>query len=89
MAIIYYEIKFTINNHKVRMERDVFNGKRLWYFRYEMNDLDVKSLDSMKKQSVSYKLHMYDCLRANKSLWGIEGRVPFLDKAFLCNEHQP
>ena len=29
------------------------------------------------------KLHMYDCLRANKSLasWGIEGRVPFLDKA--------
>lgn len=31
------------------------------------------------------KLHMYDCLRANKSLaaWGIEGRVPFLDKEFL------
>ena len=31
------------------------------------------------------KLHFYDCLRANKSLmaWGIEGRVPFLDKEFL------
>lgn len=31
------------------------------------------------------KLHQYDCLRANKSLaaWGIEGRVPFLDKEFL------
>jgi asparagine synthase (glutamine-hydrolysing) len=31
------------------------------------------------------KLHLYDCLRANKSLaaWGIEGRVPFLDKEFL------
>jgi asparagine synthase (glutamine-hydrolysing) len=31
------------------------------------------------------KLHQYDCLRANKSLaaWGIEGRVPFLDKAFI------
>ncbi len=31
------------------------------------------------------RLHMYDCLRANKSLaaWGIEGRVPFLDKEFL------
>lgn len=30
-------------------------------------------------------LHMYDCLRANKSLaaWGVEGRVPFLDKEFL------
>jgi len=31
------------------------------------------------------KLHLYDCLRANKSLaaWGIEGRVPFLDKEFM------
>ncbi len=32
-----------------------------------------------------FKLHMYDCLRANKSLaaWGVEGRVPFLDKDFM------
>jgi len=32
-----------------------------------------------------FKLHQYDCLRANKSLaaWGIEGRVPFLDKEFM------
>lgn len=31
------------------------------------------------------KLHLYDCLRVNKSLaaWGVEGRVPFLDKAFM------
>ena len=31
------------------------------------------------------KLHQYDCLRANKSLsaWGVEGRVPFLDKGFI------
>ena len=31
------------------------------------------------------KLYLYDCLRANKALcaWGVEGRVPFLDKAFL------
>ncbi len=31
------------------------------------------------------KLHLYDCNRANKSLaaWGIEGRVPFLDKEFM------
>lgn len=31
------------------------------------------------------KLYLYDCLRANKALmsWGIEGRVPFLDKEFL------
>ena len=38
--------------------------------------------ESFRKLS---KLHYYDCLRANKSLsaWGIEGRVPFLDKEFL------
>ncbi len=31
------------------------------------------------------KLHMFDCLRANKSMsaWGIEARVPFLDKNFM------
>lgn len=31
------------------------------------------------------KLYLYDCLRANKSLaaWGVEGRVPFLDKDFM------
>ena len=30
-------------------------------------------------------LHQYDCLRANKSTfaWGLEARVPFLDKAFI------
>ena len=38
--------------------------------------------ETMRKIS---KLHLYDCLRANKSLsaWGVEGRVPFLDKEFL------
>ena len=42
----------------------------------EFHDETVRKLD---------KLHMYDCLRANKSLaaWGIEGRVPFLDKEFM------
>ncbi len=31
------------------------------------------------------RLHLFDCLRANKSMaaWGIEARVPFLDKEFL------
>jgi asparagine synthetase B (glutamine-hydrolysing) len=30
-------------------------------------------------------LYQYDCLRANKSTmaWGVEARVPFLDRAFL------
>ncbi|MCG8470127.1 MAG: asparagine synthase B [Gemmatimonadetes bacterium] len=31
------------------------------------------------------RLHKYDCLRANKSMaaWGVEARVPFLDREFL------
>jgi len=31
------------------------------------------------------KLHLFDCLRSNKSMasWGVESRVPFLDKEFL------
>lgn len=40
------------------------------------HDETVRKLDN---------LHLYDCLRANKSLaaWGVEGRVPFLDKEFI------
>ena len=42
----------------------------------EFHEETVRKLD---------RLHMFDCLRANKSMsaWGIEARVPFLDKAFL------
>jgi asparagine synthase (glutamine-hydrolysing) len=42
----------------------------------ELHDETVRKLD---------KLHLYDCARANKSLaaWGVEGRVPFLDKEFM------
>jgi asparagine synthase (glutamine-hydrolysing) len=42
----------------------------------DFHDETVRKLD---------KLHLYDCLRANKSLaaWGVEGRVPFLDKEFM------
>ena len=45
---------------------------------------DVKAFDEETVRKLG-KLYMYDCLRANKSLaaWGIEGRVPFLDKEFL------
>ena len=45
---------------------------------------DAKSFHEETVRKLS-KLHLYDCLRANKSLaaWGIEGRVPFLDKEFL------
>lgn len=45
------------------------------------------SAEELHKETVRKleKLYQYDCLRANKSLaaWGIEGRVPFLDKEFM------
>lgn len=42
----------------------------------EFHEETVRKLD---------KLHLYDCNRANKALaaWGVEGRVPFLDKEFI------
>ena len=45
---------------------------------------DAKAFHEETVRKLS-KLYMYDCLRANKSLsaWGVEGRVPFLDKEFL------
>ncbi len=45
---------------------------------------DAKAFHDETVRKLS-KLHMYDCLRASKSLaaWGVEGRVPFLDKEFL------
>ncbi len=45
---------------------------------------DAKSFHEETIRKIS-KLYLYDCLRANKSLsaWGVEGRVPFLDKEFL------
>ncbi len=45
---------------------------------------DARSFHEETVRKLS-KLYLYDCLRANKSLtaWGVEGRVPFLDKEFL------
>lgn len=45
---------------------------------------DAKAFHEETVRKLS-KLHLYDCLRANKSLaaWGVEGRVPFLDKEFI------
>lgn len=45
---------------------------------------DAKELHEETVRKLS-KLHLYDCLRANKALaaWGVEGRVPFLDKEFI------
>jgi asparagine synthase (glutamine-hydrolysing) len=45
---------------------------------------DAEAFHNETNRKIS-KLYLYDCLRANKSLaaWGVEGRVPFLDKEFL------
>jgi asparagine synthase (glutamine-hydrolysing) len=51
------------------------------YFHKAPNDKEFHN-ELCRKVS---KLHMFDCLRANKSMaaWGIEARVPFLDKEFV------
>ncbi|ATC94641.1 asparagine synthase B [Pseudoalteromonas tunicata] len=45
---------------------------------------DEKEFHEELNRKVS-KLHLFDCLRANKSMaaWGVEARVPFLDKEFV------
>ncbi len=58
---------------------EVFGG---YLYFHKAPDARAFHEETVRKLS---KLYMYDCLRANKSLaaWGVEGRVPFLDKEFL------
>ncbi len=58
---------------------EVFGG---YLYFHKAPNADEFHKETVRKLS---KLHQYDCLRANKSLasWGVEGRVPFLDKEFL------
>ena len=58
---------------------EVFGG---YLYFHKAPDAEEFHKETVRKLS---KLHQYDCLRANKSLaaWGVEGRVPFLDKEFL------
>ncbi|MCQ2235142.1 MAG: asparagine synthase B [Paludibacteraceae bacterium] len=58
---------------------EIFGG--YLYFHKAPNGEELHK-ETVRKLS---KLYQYDCLRANKSLaaWGVEGRVPFLDKEFL------
>ena len=45
---------------------------------------DAKSLHEETVRKLD-ALHLFDCLRANKSMsaWGVEARVPFLDRGFI------
>lgn len=58
---------------------EVFGG--YLYFHKAPNGKELHN-ETLRKLE---RLHMFDCLRANKSMsaWGVEARVPFLDKAFL------
>ena len=58
---------------------EVFGG---YLYFHKAPDARAFHEETVRKLS---RLHLYDCLRANKSLaaWGVEGRVPFLDTVFL------
>ena len=58
---------------------EIFGG---YLYFHKAPDAEEFHKETVRKLS---KLHQYDCLRANKSLasWGVEGRVPFLDKEFM------
>ncbi len=58
---------------------EIFGG---YLYFHKAPDAEEFHKESVRKVS---RLNMYDCLRANKSLaaWGVEGRVPFLDKEFI------
>ena len=58
---------------------EIFGG---YLYFHKAPDANAFHKETVRKLS---KLYLYDCLRANKSLaaWGVEGRVPFLDKEFL------
>ena len=58
---------------------EVFAGYLYFHKAPDKEELHKETVSKVKK------LHMYDCLRANKSMmgWGVEARVPFLDRVFL------
>ncbi|MFB6422051.1 MAG: asparagine synthase B [Candidatus Malihini olakiniferum] len=58
---------------------EVFGG--YLYFHKSPNDKELHE-ETVRKL---FSLHQYDCARANKAMsaWGVEARVPFLDKKFL------
>ncbi|CAI5967981.1 unnamed protein product [Closterium sp. NIES-65] len=58
---------------------EVFGGYLYFHKAPSKEEFHVETCHKLKA------LHMYDCLRANKatSAWGLEARVPFLDKEFL------
>ena len=73
LGTVHHEIHFGEGSD------EVFGG--YLYFHKAPNAKELHEETVRKLQS----LHMFDCARANKAMsaWGVEARVPFLDKKFL------
>ena len=58
---------------------EIFGG---YLYFHKAPNAKALHIETVRKVS---RLHLFDCLRANKSMaaWGVEARVPFLDKEFL------
>jgi len=58
---------------------EIFGGYLYFHKAPSAKDLHQETIRKLKG------LHLFDCLRANKSTsaWGVEARVPFLDRDFL------
>ena len=91
---LYHMLAHFIYNgvNMLNIQSRPISGKA-WEYRFfvdfegRFSDTAVQNAKAFHEETVRKlsKLHLYDCLRANKSLsaWGVEGRVPFLDKEFL------
>ena len=81
IGTVHHEINYTIQEGLDAL-RDVIYYTENYDVTTVRASTPTYLLETVRKLS---KLHLYDCLRANKSLaaWGVEGRVPFLDKEFL------
>ena len=87
IGTVHHEINYTVQEglDGIKMVRsgegadEVFGG---YLYFHKAPTPQAFHEETVRKLS---KLYLYDCLRANKSLsaWGVEGRVPFLDKEFL------
>ena len=58
---------------------EIFGG---YLYFHKAPDAEALHIETVRKLQ---QLHWFDCLRANKSMasWGVEARVPFLDKEFI------
>ncbi len=80
IGTVHHEINYTIQEVLSGEGADEIFGGYLYF--HKAPTAQAFHEETVRKLS---KLYLYDCLRANKSLsaWGVEGRVPFLDKEFL------